>query len=120
MTYRNSYDGLDWAEDSHNHVFGVLPFGTQRLLLLLRAIIKQPDILILDEAFSGLSAEARDKAMSWLEFGETRLSNPPNANASAPAATLPNHRLDVLRVAKYFDADLEVVIRNRKRVGRTQ
>ena len=62
---------LDWAEDTRNHTFGLLPFGTQRLLLLLRAIIKEPEILVLDEAFSGLSPEARDKAMCWLEHGET-------------------------------------------------
>jgi len=62
---------LDWAEDTHYHAFAVLPFAAQRLLLLLRAMIKQPDIMILDEAFSGLSAETRDKAMCWLEHGET-------------------------------------------------
>src|SRR5271163_2903078 len=61
---------LDWAEDTRNHIFGLLPFGTQRLLLLLRAMIKQPDILVLDEAFSGLSPEVREKAMCWLEHGE--------------------------------------------------
>ncbi|EXJ94386.1 hypothetical protein A1O1_02780 [Capronia coronata CBS 617.96] len=72
---------LDWATDRQTHALGVLPFGTQRLLLLLRAIIKQPDIIILDEAFSGLSAETRDKAMAWLEYGEAR--------PTTPAATRP-------------------------------
>lgn len=65
-------DDLDWAEDDSLSRFGVLPFGTQRLLLLLRALIKQPDVLILDEAFSGLSPEVRDKAMAFLEYGETK------------------------------------------------
>ncbi|KAG9773151.1 hypothetical protein KCU88_g5896, partial [Aureobasidium melanogenum] len=65
-----SSSDLSWATDKQTHAFGTLPFGTQRLLLLLRALIKQPDIVILDEAFSGLSAETRDKAMMWLEHGE--------------------------------------------------
>ncbi len=60
---------LDWASDRSTHAFGTLPFSAQRLLLLLRAIIKEPDIIILDEAFSGLSAETRDKAMAFLEHG---------------------------------------------------
>lgn len=63
---------VSWATDL-NQNFGVLPVGTQRLLLLLRAFIKQPDILVLDEAFSGLSAETRDKAMCFLEHGESML-----------------------------------------------
>jgi ABC-type molybdenum transport system ATPase subunit/photorepair protein PhrA len=60
---------LEWAE---NIRFRDLSFGTQRLLLLLRAMIKSPDILVLDEAFSGLSPEVRNKAMLWLEYGQTR------------------------------------------------
>lgn len=60
---------LAWAETT---CFLDLPFGTQRLLLLLRAMVKQPDILVLDEAFSGLSPEIRNKAMLWLEYGQTR------------------------------------------------
>ncbi|KAK6383025.1 hypothetical protein LTS17_003695 [Exophiala oligosperma] len=60
---------LDWASDKNTHAFGTLPFSAQRLLLLLRAIIKEPDIVVLDEAFSGLSAETRDKTMEFLEHG---------------------------------------------------
>lgn len=60
---------LDWAEITR---FRDLPFGTQRLLLLLRALVKQPEILVLDEAFSGLSPDVRNKAMLWLEHGQTR------------------------------------------------
>lgn len=66
---------LAWASDNENHpVFARLPFGTQRLLLLLRAIIKQPDIIILDEAFSGLTSAIREKALKFLEHGDTSLS----------------------------------------------
>ena len=62
---------LEWAEDTRMHTFGMLRYGTQRLLLLLRAMIKSPEILVLDEAFSGLSPEVREKAMCFLEHGET-------------------------------------------------
>ena len=60
---------LEWASSLHN-TFGSLSFQSQRLLLLLRAIIKTPDIVILDEAFSGFSPEVRDKAMVFLRAGE--------------------------------------------------
>jgi ABC-type molybdenum transport system ATPase subunit/photorepair protein PhrA len=67
-THSHDRSSYDWAT-SKAHRFSTLPFSTQRLLLFLRALIKQPDIIILDEAFSGLSALTRDKAMAWLEFG---------------------------------------------------
>lgn len=77
-------DRLEWAADKAQHSFGVLPFSGQRLLLLLRAIIKQPDIVILDEAFSGLPSETRDKAMAWLEHGENGTSDTaPSKSAQA-------------------------------------
>ena len=60
---------LEWASSSF-HTFGTLTFQLQRLLLFLRAIIKSPDIVILDEAFSGFSPEVREKAMSFLKVGE--------------------------------------------------
>ncbi|KAI1610708.1 molybdate transport system ATP-binding protein [Exophiala viscosa] len=74
---------LDWASDKSTHAFNSLPFSAQRLLLLLRAIIKQPDIVILDEAFSGLSAETRDKAMSFIESGVTDTQFPGLTSAQA-------------------------------------
>ena len=60
---------LEWASSSLN-AFGTLSFQSQRLILLLRAIIKSPDIVILDEGFSGFSPEVRDKAMLFLSEGE--------------------------------------------------
>jgi ABC-type molybdenum transport system ATPase subunit/photorepair protein PhrA len=63
---------LGWAS-SPAITFGTLTFQSQRLLLLLRAIIKNPDIVILDEAFSGFSPAVREKAMSFLTAGEGRM-----------------------------------------------
>lgn len=69
------HDELSWASDRVRHpTFGQLSFGVQRLLLLLRAIIKQPDIIILDEAFSGLPTNTRIKALNWLEHGDSSRS----------------------------------------------
>lgn len=97
---------VDWAKDRERHAFGVLPFGTQRLLLLLRAMIKQPDILILDEAFSGLSVEIRDKAMCFLEHGETKFLQVAAGNRSADKSRLAdNHRLELEQVLMSLEAE---------------
>lgn len=99
---------LDWASSEHN-TFGTLPFQSQRLLLLLRAIIKSPDIVILDEAFSGFSPEVRDKAMLFLKGGEGHMlhrhhnaapghcgdDGDGNTQATSPWNCTQNKRLDV-------------------------
>lgn len=59
----------DWADDIR---FGEAPFSAQRVALFLRAIIKKPDLVILDEAFSGMDAWVRDKCMLYLAWGETK------------------------------------------------
>lgn len=59
----------EWAEQL---VFGGLPFSAQRVALFLRAVIKQPDLVILDEAFSGMDEGVRDRCLLFLGHGETR------------------------------------------------
>ncbi len=62
-----------WADD---YLFGELSFSAQRLLLFLRAVVKGPDIVVLDEAFSGMDERVRDKCALFLSHGETaRLSS---------------------------------------------
>lgn len=58
-----------WANEVR---FGDAPFSAQRVALLLLAIIKQPDLVVLDEAFSGMDSYVRDKCMLYLTWGETR------------------------------------------------
>lgn len=62
-------DPVDWARD---YMFGELSFSAQRILLFLRAIIKHPDIVVLDEAFSGMDDAVRDKCMLFLAHGEEK------------------------------------------------
>ncbi|CAD6564015.1 MAG: hypothetical protein ASARMPRED_002645 [Alectoria sarmentosa] len=62
-------NSIDWAD---NIRFGDAPFSAQRVVLFLRAIIKKPDIVVLDEAFSGMDDRVRDKCMLFLTWGETK------------------------------------------------
>ncbi|KAJ5356140.1 hypothetical protein N7517_010749 [Penicillium concentricum] len=51
-------------------LFGELTPAQQRIVLFLRALITRPDIVILDEAFSGMSAAQRNACLQFLEIGE--------------------------------------------------
>jgi ABC-type molybdenum transport system ATPase subunit/photorepair protein PhrA len=116
--------GVDWADDAEKHRFGVLPFATQRLLLFLRAIIKLPDIVILDEAFSGMSNQVREKAMCFLEHGETMfLRNQPDVQvpiipkshvSSGDQSNLRhNYRADIRRLVSSDNLDLSKIMHDR-------
>ena len=59
---------LNWADEMK---FGELSFSAQRVALFLRAILKAPDIVILDEAFSGMDDFARDRCLLFLSHGES-------------------------------------------------
>lgn len=60
---------LDWADTLK---LSEISFAAQRVALFLRAMIKKPDIVILDEAFSGMDKDTRAKCMMFLAYGETR------------------------------------------------
>ncbi|KAM3088756.1 hypothetical protein ACMFMG_000387 [Clarireedia jacksonii] len=59
----------NWADDIF---FRELPFSSQRVALFLRAIIKSPDLVILDEAFSGMDDRVRDRCLLFLAHGEAK------------------------------------------------
>ena len=60
---------MAWASE---YLFGELSFSAQRILLFLRAIIKHPDVVVLDEAFGGMDEAVRDKCMLFLAYGEEK------------------------------------------------
>ena len=82
------YRSVDWAD---NIQFGDASFSAQRVALFLRALIKQPDLLILDEAFSGMDDYVRDKCILFLAHGEkkhwTRVSSPEKTDGRANKLT---------------------------------
>ncbi|CAP95684.1 hypothetical protein E8E15_003813 [Penicillium rubens] len=51
-------------------LFGELTTAQQRIVLFMRALVAKPDIVILDEAFSGLSAAQRNMCLHFLDKGE--------------------------------------------------
>ncbi|KAJ5953681.1 ABC transporter [Penicillium verhagenii] len=62
----SDYD-IDYAD---NVTFGQLTTAQQRIVLFLRALIHNPDIVVLDEPFSGLSASQRDKCLHYIDHGD--------------------------------------------------
>lgn len=59
---------LTWASETR---FRDISFSAQRVVLFIRAIIKKPDLIILDEAFSGMDEATRLKCMLFLAYGES-------------------------------------------------
>lgn len=55
------------AEELANRSYNTLSSGEQRYVLLIRAFVKDPDLLILDEPFQGLDPEKRHRAGAVIE-----------------------------------------------------
>jgi ABC-type molybdenum transport system ATPase subunit/photorepair protein PhrA len=60
-------EDLDWADTM---TFRDLSFSSQRLLLFLRALVSDPDLIILDEAMSAMDKAVREKCLLFLSHGE--------------------------------------------------
>ena len=65
---KNKKDTVQWATTT---LFAETSYSAQRVLLFLRAVIRNPDIVILDEAFSGMDDLARDKCLLFLSRGQS-------------------------------------------------
>lgn len=76
---------MTWASETR---FRDISFSAQRVVLFIRAIIKKPDLIILDEAFSGMDEVTRLKCMLFLKHGESVwLAEPDNKDfAQRPEA----------------------------------
>ncbi|KAL6883984.1 P-loop containing nucleoside triphosphate hydrolase protein [Trichoderma longibrachiatum] len=62
-------EGLKWADE---YMFGEVSFSAQRVALFIRSMIKGPDIVVLDESFSGMDDAVRDKCTLFLTEGEAK------------------------------------------------
>jgi molybdate transport system ATP-binding protein len=64
-------------KDHANSSFRSLSFGQQRLILIIRALVKQPPLLILDEPLQGLDGLSRELVRRFVEFlmknGDTQI-----------------------------------------------
>jgi molybdate transport system ATP-binding protein len=65
-TVRDLFEQFGVAE-LLNRPFARLSTGEQRLVLLIRALVKRPPLLVLDEPFQGLDAAFIRRARNWLD-----------------------------------------------------
>lgn len=61
------FGGRDWK----HRPFRQLPTGRQRLALVVRALVKKPELLILDEPFQGLDSSTANVVRDWLDENVT-------------------------------------------------
>ncbi|MDD7014299.1 MAG: ATP-binding cassette domain-containing protein [Treponema sp.] len=58
---------LGGFEGRENEMFSELSYGEQRAILILRAAVKSPEVLILDEPCHGLDEDYREKLLDLIE-----------------------------------------------------
>ncbi len=58
-----TFGAADWM----HRPFRQLPTGRQRLALVVRALVKRPELLILDEPFQGMDAATATAIRDWLD-----------------------------------------------------
>ena len=87
-----AFFGIPWAEDE---VFSDLSSGTQRVVLIARALIKAPELLVADEPAQGLDHESTLRVLDGLDrlaaAGTATLlyvSHDPDYQLSAPGRRL--------------------------------
>jgi len=74
------------CEDATSHLFGTLSQGEQQKVLIARALMPKPALLILDEPCVGLDPNAREKVLETIQ----RLSN----QADKPTIILVTHHTE--------------------------
>ncbi|MFH1351090.1 MAG: ABC transporter ATP-binding protein [Pseudomonadota bacterium] len=59
-------DLLD-LQSTRNHFVGSLPYGTQKLIELGRALALEPELLLLDEPSAGMNSEEKQDLIFWIK-----------------------------------------------------
>ena len=59
---------LTGLEDTAGTSFRALSFGQQRLVLIIRALVKNPPLLILDEPLQGLDGASRAQVLGFISY----------------------------------------------------
>lgn len=81
--------GILGLREQANRSFRSLSYGQQRLLLIVRALVKQPPVLILDEPLHGLDALSRELVRRFTEYlmknGSTQVLFVSHHDGDAPA-----------------------------------
>lgn len=77
---------------------GTLSFGTLRRLALARALLHNPDLVLLDEPLAGLDRESRQSFLSWLEGSGEESRRPACILTSHEPERLAGHVDRVLRL----------------------
>jgi ABC-type uncharacterized transport system ATPase subunit len=107
-------EGDTWPDTTK---FGDLTFSAQRVALFIRAVIRNPDLVVLDEAFSGMDDFARDKCQLFLSHGENamyhlkRFGSPINSPKITPSDL---GRLGLTKLQGLQDSQALVVISHKK------
>jgi molybdate transport system ATP-binding protein len=93
-----------------NSSFKSLSFGQQRLILIIRALVKHPPLLILDEPLQGLDSISRELVRRFIEFfiknGKTQVLFVSHHSEDAPKGIT-----DSLEFIKNEDTTYNVVIK---------
>lgn len=59
-------DMLD-LQSARDHFVGTLPYGTQKLVELARALAMEPELLLLDEPSAGMNSEEKQDLIFWIK-----------------------------------------------------
>ncbi len=100
-TWWHTYTGADWEKadrllaqggvaDVADRSFGVISEGERQQVLLARALMSEPELLLLDEPFAGLDLGARERLL-------VRLTAVASDEASPPVVLVTHHCEEIPR-----------------------